>query len=92
MSKWPEDKQGSRLWAELMRYPEAPCDWRTQYLTSCTLPMIETRFQHRQGELRFFSTLTSFLGAGDVTIEEARIECMHPADKRTEDFCRAALT
>lgn len=51
--------------------------------------MITTVFRKDDLELRFFSTLTTFGTAQDVTIEGLRIECMFPADEATEAFCRA---
>jgi transcriptional regulator with XRE-family HTH domain len=39
--------------------------------------------------LRFFSTLTTFGTAYDITLEELRIEALHPADEATEHAARS---
>lgn len=39
--------------------------------------------------LRFFSTITTFGTAFDITLEELRIEALHPADAQTEQLVRA---
>lgn len=40
------------------------------------------------GVLRFFSTVTTFGTAFDITLEELRIEALHPADAETERAVR----
>lgn len=39
--------------------------------------------------LRFFSTITTFGTAFDITLEELRIEALHPADRETEQRIRS---
>ena len=87
MAKWPADEDAQKLWNELMAYPDVPENWRWHRLESRPLPTIETRFKRNDGELSFFSTLTTFPGAHDVTLDEIRVECMYPADARTSEFC-----
>lgn len=41
------------------------------------------------GVLRFFSTVTTFGTAFDITLEELRIEALHPADAETERAVRS---
>jgi transcriptional regulator with XRE-family HTH domain len=40
-------------------------------------------------ELRFFTTLTTFGTAYDITLDELRIEALHPADPRTDRAVRS---
>jgi hypothetical protein len=51
-------------------------------------PLLTTAFRRDETELRFFSTLTTFGTARDVTIDELRIKCMFPADEATAEQCR----
>jgi hypothetical protein len=45
---------------------------------------------YRRGdqELRFFTTITTFVTPRDVALDELRIECSFPADDATDEFCR----
>ena len=77
---------------DLLAYPGVPDGWRTASTETQPPPMIETRFHSSTGELRFFSTLTTFAGAHDLTLDELHIECMFPADDFTARFCRELMT
>lgn len=85
----PTDARLRELLEELLSYPGVPQDWRSRGADEGPLPAIETRFHCEAGELRFFSTLTTFAGARNVTLSELRIESMFPADEETSAFCRA---
>ncbi|EGD53735.1 helix-turn-helix domain-containing protein [Gordonia neofelifaecis] len=50
--------------------------------TDVVVPM---RLRVDDGELRFFSVLTSVESAHDVTIDELRVECFYPADAATRE-------
>lgn len=50
-------------------------------------PVLNLVFRSPAGELRFFETMTTFIGPRDVTLEELRIECSFPADERTGAVC-----
>ena len=54
------------------------------------LPVLTTIFIGPEGPLRFFSTITSFGTSWDITAEEIRIECMHPLDDATREYCARA--
>jgi hypothetical protein len=41
------------------------------------------------GELRFFSTLSSFGSACDITLQELRIEALHPANPESDRAVRS---
>jgi hypothetical protein len=45
-------------------------------------------FRAGDRRLRFFSTLTRFMAAADVGLEEVGVECLHPVDDETRCFCR----
>jgi transcriptional regulator with XRE-family HTH domain len=85
----PTDLRLRLLLDEILSYPGAPQSWRSSGAGAGPLPTIETRFRYGSSELRFFSTMTTFAGARDVTLSELRIESMFPADEGTAAFCRA---
>ena len=43
------------------------------------------------GELRFFSTVTTFGTPVDITVEELSIESFFPADRATAEYLRRAV-
>ena len=52
--------------------------------------MVELRLRHPDGELRFFSTMTTFGTAADVTVAELSVEAFFPADAATAALLAAA--
>lgn len=84
----PTDPRPRALLAKLMKFPAVPDDWRRRDPGKPPLPVLTTAFNGPTGELRFFSTLTTFVGTSDVVADELRIEAMHPADEVTRDLCR----
>lgn len=55
--------------------------------------VVELHLAHADGELRFFSTLTTFGTAADVTVAELAVEAFFPADAATtRALTEAALT
>ena len=52
--------------------------------------MIELRLLAPVGELRFFSTMTTFGTAADVTVSELSVEAFFPADAATARVVAAA--
>jgi transcriptional regulator with XRE-family HTH domain len=51
--------------------------------------IVPVELQLGEQSLRFFSTLTTFGTAFDITLEELRIESLHPADAQTEQAVRS---
>jgi transcriptional regulator with XRE-family HTH domain len=51
--------------------------------------MVQLRLLDDDGELRFFSTLTTFGTAVDITLAELSIEAFFPADEHTAETLRA---
>ncbi|MEA1651555.1 helix-turn-helix transcriptional regulator [Nitrospirillum sp. BR 11164] len=90
----PLDQGLRTLLDDVLAYPGVPARWRSRDPDAYPLPLCTTVFAGGalDGEghpLRFFSTITTFGTARDVTVEELRIECMFPADERTAERCRA---
>jgi transcriptional regulator with XRE-family HTH domain len=84
----PSDTKAQALLDEVLAYPGVPDRWRTREPGATPLPLLTTAFRRGETELRFFSALTTFGTARDVTIDELRIECMFPADEATAEQCR----
>lgn len=83
------DDSLTELYDELRGYP---CD---QPEPEVELPgaadvVTPLRLRHPGGELAFFSTITTFGTAADVTVAELMIESFYPADERTARLLRAA--
>jgi transcriptional regulator with XRE-family HTH domain len=84
----PTDARARSLLAQLTAFPGVPDNWKRRQPGISPLPVVTTAFRGPEGELRFFSTLTTFVGASDVVADELRIESMHPADEATRLMCR----
>lgn len=87
LSRFPGDSVTETLLKQIMSFPEIPPGWRHRNPTAPPAPAVQTAFRSPVGELRFFSTVTTFVGAGYVAAEELRIECMHPTTEATRAFC-----
>lgn len=85
----PADARLRALLARLTAFPDVPDQWKRREPGRNPLPVVTTAFSSAAGELRFFSTLTTFVGASEVTADELRIEAMYPTDAPTRAFCRA---
>lgn len=83
----PTDEVSGRLLEELLAYPDVPSHWRSRDAASEPSPVLNLVFRSPAGELRFFETMTTFIGPRDVTLEELRIECSFPADAQTAAVC-----
>ena len=55
-------------------------------LATSAMPYIEVEFLLNGDRLRYFSTVTTLGTPIDITLQEIRIECFHPADDRTEQL------
>src|SRR5215207_6479118 len=78
------------LHEELAAYPgaERPAPAHDLAAGAIAVPL---RLRHRDGELSFISTVTTFGTAIDLTVAELSIESFFPADERTAAYLRAAL-
>jgi len=84
----PSDTKIRELLDQVFRYPGVPSRWRTRELTADSPPLLTVEFCKDGQRLRFFSTITTFGTAKDVTIDELRIECTFPGDEGTAEHCR----
>jgi transcriptional regulator with XRE-family HTH domain len=84
----PTDAAARALLEEILAYPGVPARWRMRDLAAAPSPMLTTVLRARDRELRFFSTITTFGTARDVTLEELHIECCFPVDDATAELCR----
>lgn len=84
----PADERIRGLIDEAAAWSDGPQRWRRAE-ASAPLPVITTVFRVGERRLSFFSTVTRFSGAWDATVEDLRIETMHPADGETRAFCLA---
>ena len=84
----PSDERAKGLLADVLAYPGVPARWRTREIGPAPTPLLTTIFRKGDVELRFFSTITTFGAAHDVTLEELRIESSFPADEATTVACR----
>ena len=71
------------LYDELDAYPAPPTDG-----TEVSDVVVPLRLRVPGGELRFFSTVTTFGTPVDITVEELSIESFFPADRATADWLR----
>jgi transcriptional regulator with XRE-family HTH domain len=77
------DAQTRRLLEELLAYPGVPRRLRRLDLTTPLVPVVPVRFAKDGERFDYFSTVTTLGTPLDVTLQEVRIECFHPADEPT---------
>lgn len=83
----PFDQAVRALLDEILRYPGVPERWRRRDPSIVPAPVLTLTFRSREGELRFFETITTFSMPRDVTLDELRIESAFPADAHTAAIC-----
>jgi hypothetical protein len=74
------DAELERLYAELLSYPDVNPDPPHSLEAEIVLPL---RLRDPAGELAFFTTLSTFGTAADVTLAELAIEAFYPANAET---------
>ena len=84
----PNDAARHALIAEALAYPGMPTRWRDLDVARAPAPLMNTIMRDGENRLCFFSTITTFAMARDVTLEELRIERCFPADDPTRAVCR----
>lgn len=82
------DKPARRMLAEVLAYPHMPQPPAAPD-EAPLLPIVPVRFVRDGHAFAYFSTVTTLGTAQDITLQELRIECFHPADEATR---RAART
>jgi transcriptional regulator with XRE-family HTH domain len=73
---------------EVLAYPGPPAPEPTEAPDGAAI-MVALRLSSPDGELRFFSTITTFGTAVDVTVSELSVEAFFPADAETAERLRA---
>lgn len=87
----PANHKARALLRDALAYPDVPEEWRTREPSVQPAPLLTAHFRRGDLNLIFFSTLVTFSAAGDVTLDELRIECMFPADEITARFCESLV-
>jgi transcriptional regulator with XRE-family HTH domain len=76
------DERARRLLGEVLAYPGVPQPPAAAD-DKPLLPVVPVRFARDGAEFAYFSTVTTLGTAQDITLQELRIECFHPADEAT---------
>jgi len=87
----PSDDTMKAFLDELLGYPGVPRRSRVPDLESAPPPFLTIGYRLASGIIRFFSTITTFGTAQDVTLQELRIECFFPADDNTRAVMSARV-
>jgi transcriptional regulator with XRE-family HTH domain len=74
------DAELETLYAELVSYPDVKADPQHSLEGPILLPL---RLRHAEGELAFFTTLSTFGTPADITLSELAIEAFYPANADT---------
>jgi transcriptional regulator with XRE-family HTH domain len=77
------DQQARRILDEVLAYPGVPASLAALDLTTPLLPVVPVSFGRGGRRFDYFSTVTTLGTPQDVTLQELRIECFHPADDAT---------
>jgi len=84
------DPQLTTLYEELAAYPAPPLESNGGHSVANDI-VVSLRLDGGGRELSFFSTVTTFGTAVDITVAELAIESFFPADRATAEFLRAYL-
>mgnify|MGYP002777068999 CR=1 FL=1 len=84
-----ESERSTALLNELMSYPGVSELWQTSNRAAQHTLLLTTHFKREALELQFFSTIATLGTPYDITLQELRIECLFPADERTEHHWKA---
>jgi transcriptional regulator with XRE-family HTH domain len=78
----------ARLRDALLAYPGVPARWKVPDPIAAAAPVLSMQLKRDDLSLAFFSTITTLATPQDVTLQQLRIECFHPADTATEAIAR----
>ena len=81
-------ERAARLRDALLAYPGVPRRWKVPDPEVAAAPVLSMRLKRNDLSLAFFSTITTLATPQDVTLQQLRIECFHPADAATEETAR----
>ncbi|MBI4784068.1 MAG: helix-turn-helix transcriptional regulator [Oscillatoriophycideae cyanobacterium NC_groundwater_1537_Pr4_S-0.65um_50_18] len=79
-----ESEQSKALLDELMSYPGIAEVWHPSARTTQNTMLLTVHLKREDLELEFFSTIATLGTPYDITLQELRIECLFPANDRTE--------
>jgi transcriptional regulator with XRE-family HTH domain len=79
-----ESEQSKALLDELMGYPGIAEVWHPSARTTQNTMLLTVHLKRGDLELEFFSTIATLGTPYDITLQELRIECLFPANDRTE--------
>jgi transcriptional regulator with XRE-family HTH domain len=85
------DQALANLYAELAAYPAPPLESNGGRHSVANDIVVSLRLDGGGRELSFFSTVTTFGTAVDITVAELAIESFFPADPATAEYLRAYL-
>jgi transcriptional regulator with XRE-family HTH domain len=79
-----QDEQSQALFETLLTYPGIRELWQAPTTGNWQLPLLTVNFAKNGQQLSFFTTIATLGTPQDITLQELRLECMFPADERTE--------
>lgn len=75
----------------VMTYPGIPRNWDDKKLTVDVEPMVKVVLDINNVELCFYSVVSTFGTAIDISMEETKVESLYAADEVTKSFCHQHL-
>ena len=81
--------QQRNLFEALARMPTTPDDWRSTAVELPTGPTVDMVLRKDGREYAFFTTITTFGTAQDITLSELRIESYFPSNEETRLLCKS---
>ncbi len=79
-----QDEQSQTLFETLLSYPDIRELWQKPATGNWQLPLLTVNFSKNNQQLSFFTTIATLGTPQDITLQELRLECMFPADEKTE--------
>jgi MmyB-like transcription regulator ligand binding domain len=83
------DESTTRLVARLRQQPEVAAALAGVTDEPSGGPVVDVRFRLAEGEVRFFSVVSTIGTPSDITAQELRIEAFFPSDAETADLWRS---
>jgi transcriptional regulator with XRE-family HTH domain len=82
----PADETMKCLLDDLLSSPNVPSRWRMLEFDGEVPPFLTINYRWKNSILRFFSAVTTFGTALDISLQELRIESFFPADEETRSL------
>jgi MmyB-like transcription regulator ligand binding domain len=83
------DAKTAQLIEEVLGYPGVPRRFGKPDREAPLSPVIPVSFRVHGEAFDYFSTITTLGTPQDITVQELRVECFHPANRDTEARARA---